>query len=65
MIQSWNNLKLNYGTTLKITMSLDELKEKKFKSTARVLFSSDNHIEDLRNEKSKMSCDGMKVKILL
>lgn len=42
-------------------MSLDDLnvKEKnlKFRSTTRVLFSSDSHIEDLRYEKSKMSSD--------
>lgn len=49
-------------------MSLDELnvKEKnlRFRPTAsKVLFSSDSHIEDLRNEKSKMSSDNKGITI--
>lgn len=49
-------------------MSLDELnvKEKnlRFRPTAaKVLFNSDSHIEDLRNEKSKMSSDNEGKKI--
>lgn len=42
-------------------MSLDDLnvqeKKLRFRPTARVLFSSDSNIEDLRTEKSKMSSD--------
>lgn len=48
------------GLALETIMSLDELnvKEKKLRfTTTKVLFSSDSHIEDLRNEKSKMSTE--------
>lgn len=50
-------------------MTLNEMnvreKNSKLKKTARVLFNSDTHIEDLSNEKSTMPSDssGMKVQI--
>lgn len=47
-------------------MSLDELnvpeKKLRFRPTAKVFFSSDSHIEELRNEKSKMSCESSRGK---
>lgn len=52
---------LDYGIILRLNMSLDELnvheKKLRFRPTAKVLFCSDSHIEDLKNEKSKMSSE--------